>query len=49
VRELADDPALRRRLGEAGRRLVTTRYTPEIEAEGYLALYRRLLGRGAAG
>ena len=39
---LAADPALRRRLGEAGRRVVETRFTPTIEAEGYLAVYARV-------
>lgn len=44
---LAADPALRRRLGEAGRRLVETRFTPAIETEGYLAVYARVDGRRA--
>lgn len=40
---LAGDPELRRRLGEAGQRLVTTRFTPDAELDGYLAVYRRVL------
>jgi glycosyltransferase involved in cell wall biosynthesis len=39
---LAADPALRSRLGEAGRRLVAERFTPAVEAEGYLAVYARV-------
>jgi len=39
---LAADPALRGRLGEAGRRLVAERFTPAVEAEGYLAVYARV-------
>ena len=39
---LANDPELRRRLGEAGRRLVATRFTPAVETGGYLAVYRRV-------
>ncbi len=39
--ELLADPALRRRLGDAGRRLIETQLTPEREIEGYLAVYRR--------
>jgi glycosyltransferase involved in cell wall biosynthesis len=39
---LAADPALRRRLGAAGRALVENRYPPGREVEGYLALYRAL-------
>jgi len=39
---LAADPALRRRLGEAGRYVVETRFTPAIETEGYLAVYARV-------
>ena len=48
VRRLAADPALRRRLGEAGRRLVESRYTPERETEGYLEVYARVTGRPLA-
>jgi L-malate glycosyltransferase len=39
---LAADPALRARLGLAGRRLVESRYPPGREIEAYLAVYRRL-------
>jgi glycosyltransferase involved in cell wall biosynthesis len=39
---LASDPALRRRLGAAGRALVERRYPPGREVDGYLALYRSL-------
>jgi len=44
---LAADPSLRRRLGEAGRDLVETRFTPAIEAEGYLAVYARVVAQRA--
>jgi hypothetical protein len=39
---LAAEPALRHRLGETGRRLVAERFTPAVEAEGYLAVYARV-------
>ena len=48
VERLAADPALRRRLGDAGRRLVESRYTPERETEGYLGVYARVTGRSLA-
>ena len=38
---LIRDAELRRELGEAGWRLVTTRFTPAAEIDGYLAVYRR--------
>ncbi len=44
VRRLAADPALRRRLGEAGRRLVESGYTPAREMDGYLDVYARVTG-----
>jgi len=44
VERLATDPALRRRLGEAGRRLVASRFTPARESEGYLEVYARVTG-----
>ena len=44
---LAKDPELRRRLGEAGRRLVATRLTPAVETDGYLAVYRRVAAERA--
>jgi glycosyltransferase involved in cell wall biosynthesis len=40
---LAGDPALRARLGAAGRARVETGYPPAREIEGYLAVYRRLI------
>lgn len=46
---LAEDPALRRRLGLAGRARVEALYPPEREVEGYLAQYRRLAAAGPAG
>jgi L-malate glycosyltransferase len=42
---LAADPALRRRLGEAGRRLVESRLAPARETEGHLEAYARAVGR----
>jgi L-malate glycosyltransferase len=41
--ELARDPALRERLGRAGRELVARRYPPEQEIEGYRAVYGSLV------
>jgi glycosyltransferase involved in cell wall biosynthesis len=41
--ELARDPALRERLGRAGRELVARRYPPEREVEGYRAVYASLV------
>jgi glycosyltransferase involved in cell wall biosynthesis len=43
ARRLAADPALRARLGAAGRARVEARYPPEREIDGYLAVYRRLM------
>lgn len=40
---LARDPALRARLGRAGRERVEALYSPAREIEGHLDLYRRLL------
>jgi glycosyltransferase involved in cell wall biosynthesis len=37
---LLRDPALRRRLGAAGRTLVETRYPPAAEIDGYVRVYR---------
>ena len=42
AQRLLGDPDLRRRLGAAGRRRVTTRFSPERELDGYVALYGRL-------
>jgi glycosyltransferase involved in cell wall biosynthesis len=40
---LAGDPALRDRLGAAGRARVRALYPPEREIDGYLGVYRRLV------
>ncbi len=40
---LAADPALRQRLGRAGRELVERRYPAAREIEGYLGVYRALV------
>ena len=40
--QLLRDPALRRRLGDAGRERVTARFSPARELDGYLAMYARL-------
>jgi glycosyltransferase involved in cell wall biosynthesis len=45
---LAAEPLLRARLGAAGRELLTRRYPPEREIEGYLDIYRRLIPVPAA-
>ncbi len=42
LRKLADNPALRQRMGAAGRQLVLERHTWPASAEKLLALYRRL-------
>ncbi|MEM9553862.1 MAG: glycosyltransferase family 4 protein [Acidobacteriota bacterium] len=47
LERLASDPALRRRLGAAGRERAA-RFTPEREIEGFLALYRLAAERVAA-
>ena len=44
---LVRDPALRARLGEAGRARVAREYPLERERDGYLAVYRRLAHAGA--
>jgi glycosyltransferase involved in cell wall biosynthesis len=52
---LLRDPALRRRLGEAGRERVTARFTAAREGDGYRAVYERVAAaclareRGRAG
>lgn len=40
---LLGDPDLRRRLGEAGRERVHSRFSPARELDGYLAVYTRLV------
>jgi glycosyltransferase involved in cell wall biosynthesis len=46
IRQLADDAALRRRFGEAGRRMVEAEFSSEKIGEQTVALYDRLLRRG---
>jgi len=48
LERLAADPALRRRLGDAGRRLVESQFTMERETDGYLEVYARVTGRPLA-
>ena len=43
LRRLLDDPALRGRLGAAGRDLVTREFSPDVMVEGTLAVYRDVL------
>ena len=45
IRRLAADPELRRRMGEAGQRIVGDRYSLEACAEAYDRFYRGLLTR----
>jgi len=40
-----DDPALRRRMGQAARSKVLERFTEEGMVEGFLSIYRDLLSR----
>jgi L-malate glycosyltransferase len=40
---LAADAELRQRLGQAGRCLVAARFTPEVETDGYLAVYGQVV------
>ncbi|CAG0965093.1 Putative glycosyltransferase EpsD [Geobacteraceae bacterium] len=44
ARQLLEDDALRRHLGERGSRLVQERFSPEREAVAYRELYGRVLG-----
>ena len=44
---LLDDPALRARMGEAGRRRVLAEFSVDTMCDGNLAVYRRLLGNAA--
>jgi glycosyltransferase involved in cell wall biosynthesis len=48
VVKLLRDDALRRRLGEEGRRIVESRYTLERMGQAHLEYYRRLAGGGRA-
>jgi glycosyltransferase involved in cell wall biosynthesis len=43
VRELLDDPALRRRLGDRGRARMETEFSPRAMADATAGLYRTLL------
>lgn len=45
--QILEDPALARRMGEAGRTVVAERFTLERQTEEYLGLYRRLRAEGA--
>ncbi len=45
IEQLARDPALRRRFGEAGRRLVVEEFSSDRIGQQAVALYDRLLGR----
>ena len=49
ILQLADDPALRARLGAGGRRLVEREFSEERIAAATLALWRRLLDPDSAG
>jgi glycosyltransferase involved in cell wall biosynthesis len=42
---LLRDPELRRRMGEAGRKRVQSRFTQEAMAEKHIALYERIRAR----
>jgi len=44
LKKLADNPALRQRMGAAGRDLVLSRHTWPASAERLMGLYRRLVG-----
>ena len=46
IRQLADDPALRRRLGEAGRRRVQAEFTPDLLHRRVMAIYEDVLAAG---
>lgn len=46
IRRLRDEPELARRLGQAGRERVTTRYEPERVFSAFVEEYDRLTGRG---
>jgi rhamnosyl/mannosyltransferase len=42
---LARDPALRKRMGEAGRKRVAAKFTQAVMAEKHIALYERIRAR----
>lgn len=46
IRQLAEDADLRRRFGDAGRRMVEAEFSSERIGEMTVALYDRILGRG---
>ena len=45
---LLNDAGLRQRLGEAGRRYVSTQWTANVQAERMLGFYRQVLGRSGS-
>ena len=47
LRTLAQDPELRRRLGQAGQRRVVEHFTQSAMAERHIALYQRILDEDA--
>ena len=49
VRELLDDPVLRRRLGDRGRARMETDFSPRVMADATAAIYRMLLGTRGPG
>jgi glycosyltransferase involved in cell wall biosynthesis len=49
IRRLLDDPALRARLGEAGRRRVLARFTWQVTARGTAERYRHLVTEAGGG
>ena len=49
LRRLLDDPALSRRLGQAGRERVAAGFTVGVRLDRIEALYRRLIGERARG
>ncbi len=49
LRDLIRDPALRRRLGEAGRRTVLARYSVAVHRDRYLEVLRSALATGCPG
>ncbi len=49
INQLLDDPALRRRMGDAGRTLVRSQFTVERMVSAHVRLYTELLQQGARG